>query len=366
MNGLLTILMLTFFVVMHEAGHYFAARFSKVAVSEFFVGFGPKIFSFKKNGTEYGLKGIPFGGYVKIPGMDESEATKDYAEDELFHTSKWTTKLFIASAGIIVNFITAWIILFSIFIFNGVAQPTLQIDTIGQSVNNEKLSPSEFAGLKPGDTITQFNGLNVESWEDLVKNIEINPNKEVSIKYIRNGGTYLTTTVLESRNINGNDLGYLGVSPVIEQQNVGIINSAIFSTKLEYEMTLAAVDGIFTLLSPENIRTLLGTYSGQDIPDESRPLSPIGLAQAGSQIADNGYVNLFSLLAFVNVFLAVFNAIPLIPLDGGRVLLSLIEGITGKKIPDKNLYPIAALVIIVFVFIGITAFYLDITQPINL
>ena len=106
MNGLLTILMLTFFVVMHEAGHYFAARFSKVAVSEFFVGFGPKIFSFKKNGTEYGLKGIPFGGYVKIPGMDESEATKDYAEDELFHTSKWTTKLFIASAGIIVNFIT--------------------------------------------------------------------------------------------------------------------------------------------------------------------------------------------------------------------------------------------------------------------
>ena len=89
-------------------------------------------------------------------------------------------------------------------------------------------------------------------------------------------------------------------------------------------MTLAAVDGIFTLLSPENIRTLLGSYSGQEIPDESRPLSPIGLAQAGSQIADNGYVNLFSLLAFVNVFLAVFNAIPLIPLDGGRVLLSLI------------------------------------------
>ena len=141
------------------------------------------------------------------------------------------------------------------------------------------------------------------------------------------------TTVLESRNINGIDFGYLGVSPVIEQQDVGIFNSAIYSTRLEYEMTLAAVDGIFTLLSPENIRTLLGTYSGQEIPDESRPLSPIGLAQAGSQIADNGYVNLFSLLAFVNVFLAVFNAIPLIPLDGGRVLLSLIEGITGKKIP---------------------------------
>ena len=157
-------------------------------------------------------RGIPFGGYVKIPGMDESEATEDYDENELFHTSKWTTKFFIASAGIIVNFITAWIILFSIFIINGVTQPTLQIDTIGQSVNNEKLSPSEFAGLKPGDTITQFNGLNVESWDDLVNIIEVNPSREVSIKYIRNGSTYITTTVLESRNINGNDLSLIHIS----------------------------------------------------------------------------------------------------------------------------------------------------------
>jgi len=77
MNGILTILMLTFFVVMHEAGHYFAARYSKVAVSEFFVGFGPKIFSFKRNGTEYGLKGIPFGGYVKIPGWMSLSKLKD-------------------------------------------------------------------------------------------------------------------------------------------------------------------------------------------------------------------------------------------------------------------------------------------------
>jgi membrane-associated protease RseP (regulator of RpoE activity) len=102
------------------------------------------------------------------------------------------------------------------------------------------------------------------------------------------------------------------------------------------------------------------------IPDEVRPLSPIGLAQAGNQIAEGGYVNLFTLLAFVNIFLAVFNSIPLVPLDGGRVVLALYEGITGKKIPDRKLYPIAALVIFIFVFLGVTAFYLDITQPIKL
>ena len=366
MNGILTILMLTFFVVMHEAGHYFAARYSKVAVSEFFVGFGPKIFSFKRNGTEYGLKGIPFGGYVKIPGMDESEQVEGYEDSELFHTSKWTTKLFIASAGIIVNFLTAWIMIFAIFITNGVTQPTLNIETIGDSINQQDSSPSQSAGLRPGDTIIQFNSQDVETWDQLVSIIEVNPGQEVSIKYLRGNSVYLTSAILETRNINGSEIGYLGVSPVIQQTDVGILDAALFTTTLEIEMTVAAVDGIFTLLSPDNIRTLLGTYSGEIVPDEARPLSPIGLAQAGSQIADNGYVNLFSLLAFVNVFLAVFNAIPLIPLDGGRVLLSLIEGVTGKKISDKKLYPVAAVVIFVFVFIGITAFYLDITQPINL
>ena len=131
-------------------------------------------------------------------------------------------------------------------------------------------------------------------------------------------------------------------------------------------MTISAVNGIIVLLSPQNIKTLFGTYSGGTIPDELRPLSPVGLAQAGNQIAEYGYTNLFTLLAFVNIFLAVFNSIPLIPLDGGRVLMSIIEGITGKKVPEKKLYPIALIVVAVFIFIGITAFYLDLTNPINL
>ena len=367
MNAILTIGMLTLFVVLHELGHYVSARRSKIAVSEFFVGFGPKLFSFKKNDTEYGVKALLLGGYVKIPGMDENEEVTGYSSNQLFHNAHWKKKLYIASSGILVNFFLAWLILFSIFSIYGVDQPTLKIETIGTSViDTTAKAPSQLAGLQPGDEIYLFNGVKVSSWQELVNIIEISPNSKVSIGYIRNGQNYLTTTILESRIIAGIEYGYLGVSPLIEKQKLGIIDSITSTTLVEIQMTKAAVDGIFTLFSPENLQTLLGTYFGEDVPDEARPLSPIGLAQAGSQIAEGGYVNLFSLLAFVNVFLAVFNSIPLVPLDGGRVVLAIYEGITGKKVSDKKLYPIAAFVILIFVFLGITAFYLDITQPIKL
>ncbi len=367
MNAFLTIALLTLFVVLHELGHYISAKRSKIAVSEFFVGFGPKLFSFKKNHTEYGLKALPLGGYVKIPGMDENEEVEGYEAEELFHTATWTKKLYIASSGIIVNFLLAWLILFTIFTFYGVEQPTLEIETIGvSSVDPLTEAPSSIAGLKVGDVITSFNGNEVNSWNELVSYIEVNPNKFVSIGYLRNNQSYLTTTTLESRMISNTESGYLGVSPKIQNQKLGIIESISATTLVEIEMTKAAVDGIFTLFSPQNLQTLLGTYSGEIVPDEARPLSPIGLAQAGNQIAEGGYVNLFTLLAFVNIFLAVFNSIPLVPLDGGRVVLALYEGITGKKIPDRKLYPLAAVVIFVFIFLGITAFYLDITQPIKL
>ncbi len=366
MNGLLTLLLLTFFVVLHELGHLIAARRSKIAVTEFFVGFGPKLFSFKKDNTEYGLKAIPLGGYVKIPGMDESEETIGYDESELFHQTKWTTKLYISLSGIIVNFVIAWVILFFVININGITRPTLEIFTLGSSVINNPQSPSEIAGLLPGDIIYEFDGRTVETWEELVLIIENNPDNNVEIKYYRNGIAYKTETTLEKRTIGNIDYGYLGISPNVINSKPTFTESLIYTFETEYRMTTAAVEGIYTLLSPSNIKILFGTYSGEIVPDEVRPLSPIGLAQAGSQIASYGYTNLFSLLAFVNVFLAVFNSIPLIPLDGGRALLAIIEGLTGKKIPDKQMYPIAIVVIAIFIFLGITAFYLDLTQPIKL
>ena len=304
MNGLLTILFLTFFVVLHEFGHYVTARKSGVAVSEFFVGFGPKLFSYKKNNTEYGIKALPLGGYVKIPGMDESEEVVGFSEDELFHTSKWNTKLLISISGIIVNFISAWIIIFFVVNINGISEPTLEISSIGESINNNIESPSENAGIIPGDKIYEFNGIKVNNWQELVFLIEQNAEQNVEIKLIRNENKIITQTILEKRIINNNEYGYLGVSPTIVNKKLSLLNTISYTTKTEYLMTLSAIDGIFTLLSPSNIKMLFDTYSGGTIPDEARPLSPVGLAQAGSQIAAYGYTNFFTFTFFITTYLA--------------------------------------------------------------
>ena len=153
-------------------------------------------------------------------------------EDEIYDgVASLTKKLYIASSGIIVNFLLAWIILFSIFAFYGIDQPTLQISTIGNSsVSQNEPAPSYIAGLQPGDIIYTFNGQSVDTWDNLVSLIEVNPNQEVNIGYSRNSQNYITTAKLEARDINNQSYGYLGVSPVLERQTLSILEAVPATT----------------------------------------------------------------------------------------------------------------------------------------
>ena len=366
MGGIVTLVLLAICILLHEYGHFLSARAKGIAVSEFFIGFGPKIYSFRRNNTEYGIKAILLGGYVKIPGMDQDEEVQGYKEKELFHTAKWQNKLLISSSGIVINLLLAFGILFIVLSTVGISYPALEIDSLGDSVSQREHAPSVEAGLKAGDIFLSFNGIQLKDWDHLVELIEKNPTKNVEIKYMRNKKIYTTTAYLDERVVDNAKSGYLGVSPIIKNDKLPFFKVMTNSFLVVFNMIELSIKSIITLFSPTNLYTLAGGLFGNFVPPEIRPLSPVGLAQAGQVIGNSGFVNILSLLAFVNVFLAVFNSIPIIPLDGGRVVLALIEGLTGKKISDRKLIPLATLVVLVFIFLGVTALFLDITQPINL
>ena len=242
----------------------------------------------------------------------------------------------------------------------------LEIESLGKSVSQRNLAPSIEAGLKVGDVFISFDGVQLNDWDQLVKLIEKNPSKKVEIKYMRNEKIYTTIVHLDERVVDNTKRGYLGVSPKIKNDKLSFFKVVTNSLLIVFNMIGLSIKGIITLFSHTNLYTLAGGLFGNFVPLEIRPLSPVGLAQAGQVIGNSGFINILSLLAFVNVFLAVFNAIPIIPLDGGRIVLAVIEGLTGKKVSDRKLIPLTILVVLVFIFLGVTALYLDITQPINL
>ena len=165
MGGVLTLVLLAFCIILHEYGHYLAARTKGIGVSEFFIGFGPKLYSFKRNNTEYGVKAVLLGGYVKIPGMDQDEEVEGYREDELFHTAKWQNKLLISSSGIVINLLLAFCILLIVLFTVGISYPGLEIDSLGESISQREEAPSVEAipGAIAGTPIKEEYGVYVNS-----------------------------------------------------------------------------------------------------------------------------------------------------------------------------------------------------------
>ena len=135
----------------------------------------------------------------------------------------------------------------------------------------------------------------------------------------------------------------------------------------EWAIISGALDAIARIVRPGSLLELGGVLAGQsDVPEEIRPVSPIGLVRIGSQASELGIANLVFILAVVNVTLALFNSVPLYPLDGGHFAVALYEKVTGRRVDPRNLVPIAAVVILFMLFLGLVAIILDIVNPLTL
>lgn len=313
----LLLLILCLIIVLHEFGHFITAKKANVYVYEFSLGFGPRIFKFnrKNDETTYSIRCIPLGGYVSMAGeTNTSEDDKKIKKDQRLVNKKFLPHLLVLLAGVIMNFILAFVILFVSALIYG-APNTSSI--IGQIEEN---SPADKAGLKVNDRITSINGENIKSLEDL--NLQLNIIEDYSkVELVIKRDNLYKKIIIEpeKREIDGEVTYHFGFASKAERYK-GIGNSLKYATNKFGSMVSSMGDTIKYLF---NGRVSVKQLSG-----------PVGIYSVVDQ-AKGSFENILYLIAFLSVNVGVLNLFPLPVFDGGRALLLIIEKIKGSRLNPK-------------------------------
>jgi membrane-associated protease RseP (regulator of RpoE activity) len=355
-------------IMLHELGHFVMAKRAGMKVTEFFLGFGPRLWSIRRGETEYGVKAIPAGGYVRIIGMSNVEEVDPADEERTYRSKPYRHRLGVAVAGSAMHFILAAILLFLLYAAAGI--PNVR-PVVGQIVD---ASPAQESALREGDRIVAVNDMTVKEWEDIPRYVGSHGEGELVFTVERPGTGERLQIPLRPRRLPDaapEEGPKVGISPerYFEREP---IPSAIGKTVTEMPdymwQTVKALGGIF---SPNGISNYGELLSGKGGDNNNRFLSPIGATRVASDAVDAGWGSVLLFLFAINVFVGIFNMIPLLPLDGGHVAIATYEKIAstikGRRVmvDVQRLMPITAAVFALLVMVGLTALYLDIFNPVE-
>lgn len=415
---------------LHELGHLVPGKLFGVKVTQYFVGFGPTLWSRTRGETEYGVKAVPLGGYVKLigmlpPGRDDepgkvgrsgtgvvsrliSDARKAEYElvgegdqDRLFYKLSWWRKVVVMVSGVMTNLVIAFLLFAAVFMVHGVPEPTTTVDEVSKCViavnkaNADKpprsctpadpVAPAKSAGFRPGDKIVSFNGRPVTDWDRMQKLIRGNGGGAASIVVQRQGREVtLTTNTTVSPRVDPDDheriteVGFLGVGPrtVLERQGPGFVVSTMATGTWETVKALGAL--------PVKLYHVGKAALGLEERDQNGPMSVVGAGRVAGELTSQDSVpvsdrffRVLLLLAGLNLFLGMLNLVPLLPLDGGQMAGALYEGARRGvarllRRPDPGFVDIAKLLPVGYVMAGVilvaslVLIYADIVAPVSL
>ena len=298
MNIILAILIFTFLVLIHELGHFLTAKFLKVRAYELSIGMGPKIFGKKHNDTEYTLRALPFGAYVRFGDEDDSMFEES---DNFMNQSPWD-RIKIIMMGPLVNMVAALMIMILVVFLSGV--PVNKIGSVAADM------PAAAAGLRAGDEILEVEGAPTSSWEDVVKAIDANSDDTISVIVQREGQQAqiieITPTLSEGRMM-------IGITPAFEK-NLG--QSVVSGTKATLNMSTMMLDIVKKLFTG---KADISSFSG-----------PVGIVAIVDDVAATGWINLLYLTSVLSLNLGILNLLPIPGLDGSKILIYGFEALSGK------------------------------------
>jgi membrane-associated protease RseP (regulator of RpoE activity) len=374
---LLIVFALVVMIFLHELGHYVMAKAAGMKVTELFLGFGPRLWSFRRGETEYGVKAIPAGAYVRIVGMSNLEEVDPADEDRTYRSKPYWRRLSVAVAGSAMHFLLALVLVFTVFVGFGVQRA----DTHDWSVLVQPDSPAAVAGLQDGDRILTLDGTPAGSFDDASAWLRAHPGATVTIVVERDGvDRALTATLAESHPGSTDRTGYLGVQAERHATRLGVVEGVGRSFGETRSAVAQSITGLGSLFSPHGISQYYDDVRGHVEPgttaggtaDQNRPTSVVGIVQVGAQVAEDGLVNVFYLLFFVNVFIGVFNLAPLLPFDGGHVVIATYEkvrSLIGRRAYHADvakLMPLTYAVVALLGVVFVSSLYLDIVSPVSI
>jgi membrane-associated protease RseP (regulator of RpoE activity) len=389
---LVLVLCILLIVVIHEGGHLLAAKLTGMKATEFFVGFGQRLWSTKRGETEYGLKAIPAGGYVRIVGMNNLEEVDPQDESRSYRQASYPRRFLVGIAGCLTHFVTSFLIAFALLAFVGLYQPTTQVAEV--SSPGGEPSPAQAAGIQVGDSIVSLDGQAIEEWEAVPAYVE--PRTGESIEFgIERGGQRLNLEVVpvdrnelgaqyESQNASSDGtIGFIGVRPDAIQVKEPIGSAIVGAGERVVNTSVAIVQSFADIFSPSGISSYLEQFGriGDDPADQSagadaqavaqnedRFVSPVGLVRFADDAVDSGLVQALTFLFAFNLFVGILNLVPLPPFDGAHVAVATYERLRSRKgkrhiVDYSKLLPVLYAVLAVLGFIFVSALALDILDP---
>lgn len=361
-------------VMFHEFGHFITARKFGMRVSEFFVGFGKRIWSITRGETEYGVKAIPAGGYCRIEGMTPTDSMPDNEESRAFWRASSLKKLIVLGAGSFAHFLLGFILIFIIFF--GVGYTAL----LPEIAKVEANSPAASAGILKGDTVISIDGVTVTNWqEDL---LAIGNSEGRALTFVLNRDGKEISLNITPEYVAKEKRYRVGIYSTIGTKRDSFTEAISASAESTWLLTRESAKSLVTLPAkvPQLVRQ---TFMGEE-RDPNGLVGVVGAARVSGQAVSSDrlsgnerFTTFILLVASLNIFVGIFNLLPILPLDGGHMAVAIADEFRAflarlRKRPRPApinvnvLTPITGVVVVALAILTAVLLIADIFNPVSL